>query len=83
MITREDRVEYPYHTDKSILGVKLIGGLRNEILRAYIEGSDTIKSAIIVLMGSKTNPNWIHGRIADEMLLRDMIDETEHDRLTI
>ncbi len=82
MITREDRAKYPDHTDKSILGIKLVSGLHNKTLRAYIKGSTKIKCAMIMLMGEKTNPNWIRARIADEMLLRDMIDETEHDKLT-
>ena len=81
MITLEDRHEYPYHTDKSILGIKLIGGLSNKILRAYINDDKAIQGAVVTLMGPKTNPNWILGRVAEEMLARDLIDETEFDKL--
>ncbi len=82
MITPEDRATYPSYTDKSILGIKLIGGLQNQILRDYINNKSDVKAAIRLLMGPKTNPNWVDARIANEMYLRDMVDETEHDKLT-
>ena len=81
MITSEDRKKYDYCTDKTILGFKLIGGLDNKILRAYISEDAIVVTALRTLLGKKTNPNWIKARIADEMYDRDMIDETEYDFL--
>jgi len=82
MITSQDREKYKYYTDKSILGIKLIGGLDNKILRAYVSEEPTVVNAIRTLLGKKTNINWIKARIADEMYDRDMIDETEYDYLS-
>ena len=82
MITPEDRKKYENYSDKSILGIKLIGGLSNEMLMAYISEESTIVNALKTLLGGKTNPNWIKSRIADEMYNRDMIDEKEYDHLS-
>ena len=82
MITPEDRKKYDYCTDETILGFKLIGGLDNKILRAYVLEDATVVAALRTLLGKKTNPNWIKSRIVDEMYGRDMIDETEYDYLS-
>lgn len=82
MITPEDREKYKYHTDSSILGIKLVGGLSNEILLAHKNGDKEIVKILIKLMGKDTNPNWIDARLADEMLDRDIIDEDEHYIMT-
>ena len=84
MITEEDRKKYPYHTEDSILGVKLIQGLRNDVLRTvwdeYINLDKNVKmylKSIRMLIGDNTNLNWIAGRVAEEMFERDMIDEDQ------
>lgn len=82
MITPEDRKKYENYTDKSILGIKLIGGLDNNILRAYISEDVAVVASLRTLLGDSTNPNWIKSRIADEMYDRDMIDEKEYDYLS-
>jgi len=101
MITEQDRQKYKNYTDDAILGLKLIEGLQNNVLRElskeyqkeyfdtmveeYKESdkeSDKYFNAMILLMGEKTNPNWIMGRVVDEMYARDMIDKLEYDRLS-
>lgn len=37
MITNRDRIKYEYHTDASILGTKLIGGLLDIVLRQSLD----------------------------------------------
>ncbi len=82
MITSQDRIKYQYFTDDSILGIKLIGGMTNKVLLAYKKGDKRIESAIKILMGKKTNPNWIRGRIAEELFDRKMIDIDEFDKMS-
>ncbi len=87
MITKEDRHKYGDCTDKTILGIKLIEGLTNEVLRGLAleyqgVGFGRFYKALFTLMGCGTNPNWIMGKVVDEMYSRDMVDEFERDRLS-
>lgn len=81
MITAEDRRKYPNHTDNSILGIKLIAGLRNVVLLEIIENEQESENyaAVRSLMGGNTNPNWILGNVVEEMWGREIIsDETSY-----
>ncbi len=95
MITSEDRAKYSYYTDESILGIKLIGGLEDQVLldiadscgRIWVTDTDTrwrlnnYFLAIQTLMG-EVNPNWIIAQVAEELYHRDLIDEQRLDELT-
>lgn len=83
MITKEDRKKYEYHTEDSIYGIKLIGGVRNKVLLGIIKNGreDKYFKAIDTLMGGDTNPNWIEHRVAEEAYEREMIDEDKLDEL--
>lgn len=83
MITAEDRIKYPSHTDSAILGIKLIGGLDDKVLLAIMDDDNNdYFVAIRTLMGTDTNPNWITARVAEELYDRDLIDEQRLDELT-
>jgi len=85
MITAEDKIKYPNHADGAILGIKLIGGLDDEVLLLVANKDESWEDyfeAINFLMGSGTNPNWITARVAEELYDRDLIDEQRLDELT-
>ena len=88
MITKEDRIKYSYHTDESILGIKLIGGLRDLVLlkivekEVYFYDDKAYLSSILTLMGEGSNPNWITAQVAEELYNRDLIDEEKLNQLT-
>jgi hypothetical protein len=81
MITLKDRKDYPHHTDSSILGIKLIGGLTDEVLLKIEELGTTSDAfrAVQLLMGKKTNPRWIMGRVAEEMYDRELLSEVRFE----
>ena len=81
MITMEDREKYPYCTDSSILGMKLVSGLKNEVLLGIKEHGPKAEGyrAVLTLVGKETNPHWILGRIAEEMYARDLITHPQFD----
>ena len=82
MITAEDRKKYQYYTDGAILGIKLIGGLDDQVLFKLTERDEKILSAVITLMGEKTNSNWVVARAAEELYDRELIDERKLDQIT-
>jgi hypothetical protein len=85
MITRKDRKDYPGHTDGSILGIKLIGGLTDEVLLEIekLGTASTPFEAIMLLMGGRgeTNPRWIMGRVAEEMYDRELLSDKKFSAL--
>lgn len=87
MITKEDRELNPYHTDRAILGLKLIGGLTDDALQLWCEDSTPrhpIFLALMTLMTAgdhTTDSNWLRLHLAFEAYDRGMIDEYEVDRL--
>jgi len=82
MITKEDRIKYQNHTDGSILGIKLIGGLRDLVLLKIAADDKAYLFSILTLMGEDTNPNWITAQVAEELYNRDLIDEEKLNQLT-
>jgi hypothetical protein len=88
MITKEDRARFPHHTDGSILGRKLIGGLRDDAMQLWLDdprASHPIFQALLTLMnaGGKTiNTSWVGARLADEAYDRGLIDDCEYGRMT-
>lgn len=84
MITAEDREKHPHHTDDSILGVKLIGGVRDEVLLSIQEHGRKAEGfgALWTLMGNNTNPRWIGGQVAEELYERGLVTEVQFDALS-
>jgi hypothetical protein len=78
-ITPEDRAKYPYHTDSSILGIKLIKSMHiNFLAKALIVG--TLEHLQLAeRIGPNTNPHWIVAEVAEELYVRGTIDEQELD----
>ena len=73
-IRRDEAVKFPHHTDGSILGLRLISSLSNDVLKKIIgeshgaeggmpceygDANAPYTAAAILLMGGKTNPNWV------------------------
>ena len=88
MITKADRKRFPHHTDGSILGIKLIGGLSDAALQLWLDdprASHPIFQALLTLLnaGGKTiNTGWVGARLADEIYDRGLIDDCEYERLS-
>jgi len=70
-ITSTEKKTYQYHTDDSILGIRLLSSLSNDVLQSirreskvvdhdhYGDPTAPFTAAVLLLMGGKTNPNWI------------------------
>ena len=96
MITEQDRIKYPYHTDSSILGIKLMGGLTDlaleecidEIREGVNEFDGKIITSICFLMDAgkgnerKTNPSWVLGAVLEEAYTRGIISTEEFSKLS-
>lgn len=87
MITEADRKLYPDHTDRAILGLKIVSGLTDDALQLWIEDptpQHPIFQAVLTLMtagDNVTNPNWLLAQLAYEAYDRGMINDDEVDRL--
>lgn len=87
MITQDDRQQYPYHTDASILGLKMVGGLNDGVLESICAdfGSPFCEHIKALMDGGledhDTNTCWILGAVVNEAHLRNLIDDETANRL--
>jgi hypothetical protein len=87
MITKADRKLYPDHTDRAILGLKIISGLTDDALQLWIEDATIQHPIFLALMtlmmagDNVVNPNWLRLQLVYEAYDRGMVDEYEVDRL--
>jgi hypothetical protein len=88
-VTEQDRIKYPYHTDKSILGIKFIQSLSNDELESAVDAirnqerySHPTHLKVMEFLGPSTNPEWVVGEILETAYVRDIIDGSEMDYLS-
>ena len=78
VVTNTSRKGYPHHTDGAIRGIQLVSGLSTDELTAAL-GDGAKQEVLRLKLGEKTNPNWLHNRIAEELYSRGEIDEEKLD----
>ncbi len=78
VVTSASRKGYPNHTDGAIRGIQLVSGLSTDELTAAL-GDGAKQEVLRLKLGEKTNPNWLHNRIAEELYGRREIDEEKLD----
>jgi hypothetical protein len=74
VVTSASRKGYPQHTDGAIRGIQLVSSLSTDELAAAL-GDGTKQEVLRLKLGEKTNPSWLHSRIAEELYNRGEIDE--------
>ena len=81
-LTDQDRRDYPYYTDGSIRGIKLVKRIPDAVLLNLLnepaEQFERMRQAI----GADTNPNWLTSEIAQELYRRDLIDDQTFELLS-
>lgn len=77
-IAESDRKEFPYHTDSSIIGIKLIRLQSTSYLLTL--NTSAKREPLRKLVGADTNPSWVQGRIAETLYDRGEIDGETLDR---
>jgi hypothetical protein len=74
---KEER--FKHYTQNAIHGTVFIESLPVDILEAAVNKNSDEFDAIWEIMGSNTNPNWIHQRIGDALYDQGVIDYQEYD----
>ena len=77
-ITKSDREDFPYHTDDSIIGIKIIRELTDDQLIDIWKMTDDGKVFIDLLkqqLGEDTNPRWVSEEIITELENRGLKNE--------
>ena len=79
-ITEKDKEDFPYHTENSIIGIKVIRAISNDVLLDLADDEDqmiTLQQHI----GTNTNYYWVVGRVADELYNRGLIGHEDYDSM--
>lgn len=64
----------PWTPDRTIRSMMAVWGLSDELLLTLVD-DDGEREKFRLRLGEKTNPNWVLGRITEELYARDLIDD--------